>query len=86
MESYHVGDIVPRVGVVDGLRSASIKGARAVFLEETDQGAAAGTAVEPEGERCVLGVLSRFEEPEEHVVVGICRRPPCQPQPCRSRL
>lgn len=75
-KSYHVGDIVPRVGVVDRLRGASIKGARAVFLEETDEGAASRTTIEPKGEWCLFGTLARFEEPEEHVVVGIWRRKP----------
>lgn len=56
------GIAVPGIRVVLEL-DVVIDGRRAELEEETRQRGAAGAAVEPENDRIVFGVISRFEEP-----------------------
>lgn len=67
----HVGVGVPAVGVHGGGGGAVDEVAGAVFLEEADHAGAAGAAVEPEGEGGGGGGGAGFEEPEEHVCMGL---------------
>lgn len=65
----HVRDRVPAIRVNHcGEVGGDI--AWAELLEEPDQAVAAWTAVQPEGDRVVSWVTSRFEEPEESMLVG----------------
>ena len=65
-EVEHVAVLVPRVRIQLCLQ-LFCDVARAMLLEETDKTVAARTSVEPEGEWLLLGILTGFEEPEEHV-------------------
>lgn len=70
--THHVCNIVPRVGVELRLAATVVKSARAVFLEETDHGAATRTAVEPENKRRSVSILARLKKPEPEVVLVGC--------------
>lgn len=60
-----VDKVVPGPGVHVRRLGVFIHHARAVLAKETEQGGAAGTAVEPDGERGRFGTHTGLEEPKE---------------------
>ena len=66
IEVKHVGNIVPTVVVrCDATGGFACEEARSILLEKTDQAAATGTTVKPEGQGRCRRIIAGLEEPPE---------------------
>ena len=63
----HIDVVVPTPWVMNRGFRVLINEARAVFLQQTHHGSASGTAIEPDGERRIFGIMTSLKEPEEAV-------------------
>lgn len=66
VEVKHVGNIVPTVLVrCNAVGGFACEEARSILLEKSDQAAATGSTVKPEGQGCYGRVIAALEEPPE---------------------